>query len=154
MLIKRLLFKRILILLQNSICGITNAYSYGRKATPQNGRGYLLLCPFQRKRVQIFSGVQHFVLHQKTYVTNANYEQKRSSSITPEKKRPSILRCDYSAMKIWYVTCGIKVKNTVTIAWTLRIYPLVPANFDRCMQETKLVKNIYSYVVRNSSFPR
>lgn len=43
-------------------------------------------------------------------------------------------------------------KNMVTIPSTRRLYLLVITNFDRCMQETKLVKNIYPHVVGNSSF--
>lgn len=54
MLIKRLLFKRILILLQNSICGIIDAYSYGRKATPQNGRVSSALSVSKEKGPDLF----------------------------------------------------------------------------------------------------
>lgn len=152
MLIKRLLFKRILILLQNSICGIIDAYSYGRKATPQNGRVSSALSVSKEKGPDLFQSPT-FCAASEDLCIKCKLSTERQLFHNPRKKKTKYIRRDYSAMKILICYLRNQGKNMVTIAWTLRIYPLVPANFDRCMQETKLVKNIYSRVVRNSSFP-
>lgn len=132
-----------------------NVCSYGRKTTPWTGMYIFCYTSFNGKRSRYFPEVQNFMLYHQTCVINARLWTKQELFHNPRgKKWQYHIKCDYDMMEILICDLQNQGKNMVTIPWTLKIHLLVTANFARCMQETKLVKNIYSHMVGNSSFPR
>ena len=94
----------------------------------------------KQKNLDFFSPeVQNF----QTCIINARLGTNEQLFYNPRGEKEHV-RCDNSINMMKILICNLRNqgKNMVTIPCSLRIYLLVMASFDRCKQETELVKNI------------